>query len=179
MVEHVDLTDPELHEPKGASSANTGEVLVAAGLGGTGCQLLDETNLDTTALYADIAAKNADDTIAIAERFVLSAVIPDISTAGFVLIPIPESCTILGATLVLGGTIATANAVISFFNASAASLGSNVTVTFAGSLEGDLFGFVATTNQNLTGPTYIKIATDGGSDNAVPLYITIAAEIPA
>lgn len=33
MVEHVDAQDPEIHEPKGVSSASSGEVYVADGLG--------------------------------------------------------------------------------------------------------------------------------------------------
>ncbi|MGW8181035.1 MAG: hypothetical protein ACWGQW_20070, partial [bacterium] len=32
-VEHNTLTDPELHEPKGAAAANSGEIYIANGAG--------------------------------------------------------------------------------------------------------------------------------------------------
>jgi len=35
MPEHVDITDPELHEPKGAAAASAGQLLVADGVGGS------------------------------------------------------------------------------------------------------------------------------------------------
>ena len=35
MVEHVDLLDPELHEPKGVAAASSGQLLVADGVGGS------------------------------------------------------------------------------------------------------------------------------------------------
>ena len=35
-IEHVNITDPELHEPKGASTASDGQIWVANGLGSGG-----------------------------------------------------------------------------------------------------------------------------------------------
>lgn len=35
MVEHVNITDPNLHEPKGAAAASANQMLVANGTGGT------------------------------------------------------------------------------------------------------------------------------------------------
>ena len=35
LVQHSTLTDPDIHEPKGASTAANGEVLTADGAGGT------------------------------------------------------------------------------------------------------------------------------------------------
>lgn len=34
MANHADLTDPELHEPKGAAAATAGQIYVANGAGG-------------------------------------------------------------------------------------------------------------------------------------------------
>lgn len=38
MTEHVSITDPNIHEPKGASTASSGQILVANGSGGTSWQ---------------------------------------------------------------------------------------------------------------------------------------------
>ena len=35
MPEHVDITDPELHEPKGVAAASAGQLLIADGAGGS------------------------------------------------------------------------------------------------------------------------------------------------
>lgn len=38
LVQHASITDPNVHEPKGASTAAAGEVLTADGVGGTSFQ---------------------------------------------------------------------------------------------------------------------------------------------
>lgn len=38
LVQHADLADPDVHEPKGASTANNGDVLTSDGAGGTSWQ---------------------------------------------------------------------------------------------------------------------------------------------
>ena len=45
-IQHADLPDQYLHEPKGASTAGTGSVYVADGLGSGGFQLLPVSSLD-------------------------------------------------------------------------------------------------------------------------------------
>jgi hypothetical protein len=61
-VQHSSLTDPNLHEPKGASSANAGEVYVADGAGS-----------------GDWSAR----------QYTLNALIADVSSAETVYVPIP------------------------------------------------------------------------------------------
>ena len=49
MAEHKDLTDPYLHEPKGAAAANSGEVYVANGSGAGVFKKLSLSDVDYTA----------------------------------------------------------------------------------------------------------------------------------
>ena len=49
MAEHKDLTDPYLHEPKGAAAANSGEVYVANGSGAGVFKKLPLSDVDYTA----------------------------------------------------------------------------------------------------------------------------------
>lgn len=177
-IEHKDIEDAELHELKGAAAASAGKVPIADGAGSTDFDLVGLSSLDVTPIYADIEAKIDAGTIDIKEKFTLSAVIPDVSTPAIILVPIRPNCTFKFARLTLGAAISVANAVVSFKDASGNSQGSNVTVLFTSSAQGDGYTFTATTNNNLTGPTYLKIETDGGSTDAAPVYITLEFEIP-
>jgi hypothetical protein len=152
MAQHSEISDPDIHEPKGITTAAAGTVYKADGSGS------GDWELPT-----------------VSERLVFCAVINDVSTAGSVYIPIPLACTILGATTVLGGTISGANSSITFFNGAATSLGSAMTVTQSGSAAGDIDTFTATTNTAMTANSYVKVTTDGGSTGTVPLFITILA----
>lgn len=48
-IAHKDLTDPQLHEPKGASTAPSGSTLFADGVGGTLWKSIEISDLDFTA----------------------------------------------------------------------------------------------------------------------------------
>ncbi len=176
-VQHSAITDPEIHEPKGASTASADTVYVADGAGSGTWEKVTSDSLNKSSIDTFIQASiDAEDVVA-PYKFVATAVIADISTAQSVYVPVPDDCTILGATLVLGGAITTADASISFADGAGNSLGTAVTVAFTSSAAGDIDSFSATTNTALTGPTFVKITTDGASDTAVPLYITLAFEV--
>lgn len=48
-IAHKDLTDPQLHEPKGASTAPSGSIIFADGAGGTLWKSIEIADLDFTA----------------------------------------------------------------------------------------------------------------------------------
>lgn len=163
MVAHSALTGADLHEPKGAAAASSGQVYVADGAASGAWQKIGVSELDQTEILS-------------VNRYCLHAVLPDVSTASSILIPIPLASTAVSATLTLGGAIASADASVTFTKTGAVSLGSAVTVAYSGSAEGTTFSFTATTNTSLTAGQYVKIATDGGSTNAIPLYITLVLD---
>lgn len=47
-IAHKDLTDPQLHEPKGAASATMGSTIFADGAGGTSWKTIEVDDLDFT-----------------------------------------------------------------------------------------------------------------------------------
>lgn len=160
MALHKDLTGADLHEPKGAASAASNTVYVSNGAGSGTWQKLTTSSLDLTNMQNP-------------NTIYLTGVIADVSTASFILIPIPDTAIFVSARFVLGGAIAGADSILTLTRNDSASFGSTVTVAFSGSAEGTGFNFTASSNTTVTGPGYIKIATDGGSTNAIPLYVTV------
>ena len=147
-IQHVDITDPEVHEPKGASTASNGTIYVSDGAGSGAWTALNY-------------------------EYHLTASLADISTASFILIPVIKSGTVVQARIVLANAITVADAVVTFKNAAGASMGTGVTVATAGSAEGTAYTFTPSGNNVLTGPTYIKVESDGGSTTTAILSITV------
>lgn len=150
MPQHSEISDPNLHEPKGISTAADGTVYIADGAGSGLWELPS-----------------------VSERFTLTATMADVSTAGSVYIPVPVDCTILGAVTCLQAAITTANSSVTFFRNAATSLGSAMTVAFTSSAAGDVDTFTATTNTAATAGEYIRVVSDGGSSSVAPLVIVI------
>ncbi len=152
MSEHDSITDPEIHEPKGVSTASEGQVYVADGVGsGTWTNNVNKVSI--------------------------ISVIDDISTASSVFVVVPFTCTITNIRSVLSGAIATADAVISFTKNGTDSLGSGLTITNGSSAEGDVDSFDPSSNTGFVTGDYIKITTNGASTNTVPLYLTLTFEV--
>jgi hypothetical protein len=172
-IQHSVITDPHIHEPKGASTASNGTVYVANGAGSGTWKVIEIANLDYDALLAAIQSDVDNGDLDLNGRYWVTAKLEDVSTASSVIIPILRDSTVVSASVVLGGTITTSNASVSFKNSSGASMGSPVTIVESGSAKGDQYAFTATGNNVLTGPTWIEISSDGASDTAQPLFITV------
>lgn len=162
-IEHVDIADPNIHEPKGIAAAAADKVYVSDGAASGSWQKITTDQLDTSSIIS-------------INRDALSAVIADISTAGFIIIPVPFACTFVSALMILGGAIATADSSISFTRDDAASFGSSVVVAYSGSAEGDDYTFTPSVNTSVSAGGYIKITTDGASTNTIPLFVTVVLE---
>lgn len=110
------------------------------------------------------------------KRFIVTGEITNISTASSVRIPINEEMEgeVLEVRTVLGGAIATANAVITV-SKNAASMGV-VTIATASSAEGDidtLNPLKTDDDRHLVAGDYLKLATNGASTNTVPVGFTV------
>jgi hypothetical protein len=147
MPEHVDIADGERHEPKGASTATIGQVYVSDGA--------------ASGTWEDFA-------------YDINAVIADVSTASFVLIPILNDCVVTQIKYVLGAAITVANSTVTVTRGGGSAMGTQV-ITQAASAEGTTFTQTPSGNNDITAAThhYIKIATDGASTTTAPLYITV------
>lgn len=146
MPEHVDIADGERHEPKGASTATVGQVYVSDGA--------------ASGSWEDFA-------------YDAHAVIADVSTASFVLIPLLNDVVVTQIKYVLGGAITLADSTITVTRGGGSAMGTQV-IAFTASAEGTTFTQTPSGNNSITAAThhYIKIATDGASTTAAPLYIT-------
>jgi hypothetical protein len=175
-IQHITVTDPLLHEPKGVAAAAVNQVYVSDGAGSGTWQSVAyaQTNADVSStILTNVETAIAAGTLVVPDAEVyIYCTIADISTAGTILIPIPENSEVIQTHMVLGGTIATADDTVTLKNA-ADSLIVSETVAFTGSALGDSYTSVPSGNEAIVGPSYLKLATDGASTNTIPLYVTI------
>lgn len=164
MALHKDLTGTDLHESKGVAAAAVNLVFVTDGAGSGTWKKLTLSSLDLTSVQSP-------------NTYRLTGVINDVSTPSFCLIPIPVNSTFVSARMVLSGGITVADSTVSFTRNDGSSFGGTVTITQAGSAEGTGFNFTASLNQTITGPGYIKIATDGASTTAQQLFVTVTLTV--
>tara|TARA_R110001606_G_scaffold270823_1_gene419359 strand:+ start:5469 stop:5939 length:471 start_codon:yes stop_codon:yes gene_type:complete len=151
-VNHSSLTDPYIHEPKGAATAAAGRVYVANGTG-SGAWTAKET------LVGEI----------------LSGYLDDVSTASTVYIPIPYAGTVSKIITVLEGSISGANSTVTLANSAGASMGT-LTITQSGSAAGDVDTLAPSANNSVTADSFITVSTDGASSTHVTLRFTIVLD---
>jgi len=157
-VQHNTLTDPNIHEPKGASTATAGEVLQADGLGGTD--------------WVDIlAAVNNSNLMALTYKF------KDISTASSQWVVCPLAGDVFKIYSVLHGVIATADTAISFEIAGTPITSGGLTIAFSGSAAGDIDSATPSAAKTVTAGQAIEIISDGASTNTVDLTITFLIDV--
>lgn len=177
-IQHDVITDPKIHEPKGASTAANHTGYFSNGAGSGTWTLVKDVNLDATTVKSFISTGLGDASITLPHEFWLYGLIPDISTASSVLLSIPTDCHVITAVLTLYGAIITANSTVNYKNAAGTVCGT-ATVAFAGSGKGTQFvtdlTLVGGNPHFLTGPTWFEIQNAAGSTNAVPAAVAIKA----
>jgi hypothetical protein len=177
-IQHETITDPKIHEPKGATTAAINTGYFSNGAGSGTWQLVKDVNLDATTVKTFISNGLADASIVLPHEFWIFGLIPDISTASSVILSIPTSCHVTDAYLTLYGAIITANSTVNYKNAAGTVCGS-ATVAFAGSGKGTQFHtdltLIGGNPHFLTGPTWFEIQNAAGSTNVVPAHVAIKA----
>ena len=148
-VNHSALSDPYLHEPKGASTATAGDVYVADGAG--------------SGSWEDH------------RRSVVNLHIHDISVAENMYVPIPFGGTVSRVSSVIAGAITGADVVLTIKNSSAATMGT-ITITQAGSAAGDVDFTNPSTNNTTTDNDYILVQGNGGASSHVDCVVSIVVE---
>lgn len=159
MVAHADLTGANLHEPKGAAGASADTVYVANGSGSGTWSKIDSGNIDTSSIFTT-------------NKFIISAVLDDVSTASSVYIPIPVACTVNSVYTCLQTALTTADATVTVRNNSDNSMGT-ITITQSGSAAGDVDSVAPASNNTFTAGQRMRIQSDGASDTTAKLVITI------
>lgn len=145
MALHSSLTDPDLHEPKGISTATAGEVYIADGAGSGTWQ---------------------------PPPYVLDIQMTDVSTANTIYVPIPFGGTVTKVVSVLQGTIATADDIITVRDAAGNSMGT-ITIAFSGSAAGDIDTLTPISNNTVTDNSFITLASSGASTSAQAVRFAI------
>lgn len=174
-IQHSAITDPQIHEPKGASTASVDTVYVSNGAGSGAWQKLEADQLDQTSVNAYIQADLDDGTLDVTGQWYVNETLADVSSVGFLLVPVLKDCTLLRMRAVVEGTLTTADATLTMTRNGVDAMGTLVIVQ-AGAVEGTGFTFTPSGNAAITGPGYIKVASDGGSDTARRLFLQFEFE---
>lgn len=147
-IEHSAIPDGERHEPKGISTALIDTVYVSDGA--------------SSGVWKEIP-------------FIVAGVLDDVSTASFILVPIPIDVVVQSVRFTLHNAITVANAIVTVTRGGdAASLGA-ATIVFTASAEGTTFDLTPSGNNSINAVThkYLKIATDGASTTTAALAVAI------
>lgn len=147
-IQHKDLPDAQLHEPKGVSSAAVDTAYVANG-GGTGSW--------KAAPY----------------QYTLNVTLPDLSTASSIYVVVPVGGTITKIYTVINSSLTTADANLSFLINATPITSSAIVVTQSGSAAGDVDSSTPSAANVVVAGDKIKITTDGASDTTCPVIVSI------
>lgn len=152
MTEHNTVTDPEIHEPKGASSANSGETYVSDGAGsGSWTNLVSIVPL------------------------LMSGSMADVSTANTVYVPISYSGAITKFTSVIEGAPSGGSASTITIKNSVGTTIASVSVPTT-SVAGDIFSVNMGTGNSVNANDYITVESDGATTTAASLKFSIVLE---
>lgn len=157
-VAHSTLTGADLHEPKGVETAGAGTAYLADGVG-SGTWSSPLANLNNSNLV------------------VLSTRITDISTAASVFTVSPLAGDIVDIYVVLHGTIATANSIVTAEINGIPMSSLSITCTAAGSVAGSVFTGSPTGANAITAGGAIEIITDGASSNTVAADVIVVVDV--
>lgn len=154
---HSTLTDPNLHEPKGVSSASANTVYLADGAASGSWSLIPSASLQSPADFKKLS---------VAYTFV------DVSTASSQWICSPVNGTIVGIFSVLHGAIGTDDVAFTFEIGGMAVTNGAITITQSGSAAGDVDSSTPTANNDVSQGQSIEIISDGASSNTVNATFT-------
>lgn len=154
MAEHSSLTDPALHEPKGASTAAATAVYISDGAG--------------SGVWT--ALKNAN-------RMVVQGFITDLSTAEDVYVAAPLAGKIIKAYAVIHNATSVANAVINLKIGGVAVTGGIITVVQSGSAAGSSYSCTPTAANTVTAGQAIQINNAAGSTTTTKTWVTIVLDV--
>jgi hypothetical protein len=148
-INHRNLTDPYLHEPKGVGTAASESVYVSNGSG--------------SGTWEDH------------RRSVFTVHFTDLSSAQSIYIPNPFAGSVSRVTSVLEGAISGGDVTVTIKDSSAASMGT-LTVTQSGSAAGDVDFLNPSSNNTVTDNDYILLQTDGGATSHVDFVVSVVVE---
>ena len=157
-IQHKDIPDGNRHEPKGVSTAASGDIYVATGTG-------------TGAWANPIADLNAGNYL------VLNVSIPDISTAGSYFAVNPLVGDIYKVYVTLDNAITVADAIVTLEINGVAVTGGAITAAYTGSAAGSVFSCTPSGLNTVASGGSIEVITDGGSTTACRANVAILMDV--
>lgn len=147
-IEHSNITDPNIHEPKGASSAGVGSVYIADGLGSG----------DWLKVY-----------------YSLTYVIEDASPAGptSYWLVVPYSALLVRAVGVVNNTFSM-NQTISFSIGGIPITDGVINLVAAGSVAGNIYNCTPSALNSISGGSVLEIINTGGSASPFSVALTLS-----
>lgn len=158
MPQHANLSEAELHELKGASTAAASTVPVANGSGSTAFAKLTTASLDTASIFAN--------------KFTMTAQMADVSAASNVKFVVPRAATLSKVYTCLQSAITVADSTLTVTNHAGSSAGT-ITVAFSGSAAGDVDTLTPASNNTFTAGQVCTVTSDGGSTTTAILMIVL------
>lgn len=157
-TEHVSITDPDIHEIKGAAAASANTLPVADGAGSHSWSKVGSSQINTSSIFNT-------------NSYVLTCTLNDVSTASSVYIAFPFACTATKVTTVLQAAITGADSTVTIKSNGGSTIGT-ITVAQSGSAAGDV-DTVSLTPTAFSADQRMQIDTDGASTNTAALVISI------
>src|SRR5690554_738124 len=115
-IQHVDITDPDIHEPKGASTASAGSGYFSDGAGSGTWTKVGSANLDTASVNSYIQTQIDQGNISARRVNYVTARLENVSASSSVLLPILEAGTITRIQVVFTSAITGSDPTITFLN---------------------------------------------------------------
>ena len=163
-VIHKDLTEANLHETKGVSTASADTVHIRASAGTSGWAKITKANIDTTSILNT-------------NLLVLNVHMADISTASSVYVVAPFAGEVVAIYSAISGAITGADATITPKIGGSTMTSGAITIAYTASAAGDVDGSLPTANNVVTAGQAITLETDGASTGTVSANFSIVIEM--
>ncbi len=132
----------------------------------------DGTIRSTILVVSDVTSGAVTTVQAEQDKVYFTGIITDISTSGSYFVVCPVAGTISKIHSVIDGTIATANAALSFEIGGVAVTDGGITVAYSGSAAGDVDTATPTAANTVTAGQAIEMITNGASTNTIACKVT-------
>ena len=180
-IQHKLLTGADLHEPKGAASAASGNVYVADGAGSGAWDKLPVANVDVTAITnGQIVKVSAGAAVGLTlnneNKIVLNCYMADAANAedAYVVSPLAGTITNIWSTIY---SACDANTVITPSIGGVNITSGALSITAAGSAAGDVDSSTPSAANDVTAGQAIKFLSDGGATGTLPIMFTVLIDV--
>lgn len=181
---HSTLTDPELHEPKGISTASANTVYVAGGSGTGAWGKIDISSINSASasnkdvLVADGSGGASFITDNSQNKLAQTVQGPDPSATVSEYVVIPVNCKIFKIYNVIDGTLGTADTTLSFKKLGGSDFGNgDIVITASGSSAGDVEESTPTSNNTFSAGDVLVMSSDGAGTGTLNSTITLLLDL--